>query len=129
MPKGIVKCGNCEPWDLFRDGNESLVYSISDAVKVTSDSFKSGFYYVDSMDPLINDDNSFTDASVCIRASSTTYTWGYVLASHTEFQGNGDIRYYDGNVLINSNDEEPSGSVVGWWQITIDENSGTPLPK
>ena len=127
MPKGVVKCGNCETCDLFRDGNESLVYSISDAVKVTSDSFKSGFYYVDSMDPLINDDNSFTDASVCIRESGTS--WGYVLATHTEFSGNGDIRYYDGNVLINSNDEEPSGNVVGWWQITIDENSGTPLPK
>ena len=48
MPKGIVKCGNCEPWDLFRDGNKGLAYSISSVVEVSNSlsSFKSGFYYL-----------------------------------------------------------------------------------
>ena len=48
MPKGIVKCGNCKQWDLFKDGlNTNFKYMITNVKQVLSETdFVVGQYYV-----------------------------------------------------------------------------------
>jgi len=127
MPKGVVKCGNCEPWDLFRDGNKGLVYSISDAVKVTSDSFKSGFYYLN-----LGASGTIVGATVHMCRSCDVGEGSIVWAWGNDETTLGFVFIYQDDNLMDSRDEV--GSLVTttsgvWYQITIDENSGHRRPQ
>jgi len=106
MPKGIVKCGNCEQWDLFRDGNKGLEYSLSVVSdKVSTLQMIEGFYYA--------------------QAPNERAYW---VDSNWEARVAGIIHKYTSNGLKNIAGAMSGGSGP-WYQITIDENSGTSVPK
>jgi len=123
MPKGIVKCGNCEPWDLFRDGNESLVYSISVGVEVSNSlsSFKSGFYYL-----LDRFGGSIGQVVSVWKSEGRDWVGGWGAldngpGSAFEF---GDVFIYQDGDLVNGKERYDPLWDYDWYQITIDENSG-----
>ena len=135
MPKGVVNCGNCEPWDLFRDGNKGSAYSISIVNRDVSDDsniFKIGFYYLQF---------ALVDGAQ-LSLENTSLTIVYHMAGQSVL---GWWLYRDGvccreaELAVQCTALEPTildgagtygPSPLGtdhYYQITIDENSGLPV--
>ena len=120
MPKGVVKCGNCEPWDLFKDGNESLVYSISQAsagVFFGTDNMKEGFYYAAGAES----SSAPSKGWIVGFGGESSESWAIVESGAAIYQ-------YTSRGLLNTEGTEhlmvPAAPAPRWTMITIDENSG-----
>ena len=114
MPKGVVKCGNCEQWDLFRDGDPTLAYSISQpsSEKVATDNMKEGFYYT-----LNSNASGSRVACLLLEQVCTWMVWSTGIV----------IYQYTSNGLINrAGDAISTSPLPSMWMITIDEDSGAP---
>ena len=121
MPKGIVKCGNCKQWDLFRDGDKGLSYSISTTITLEGlKGFKSGFYYLKT-------DKEGLKIVPIVRACSSCGGEGSVWAWGDEGGDIGGVFIYQDDSLMDSRGafaDETHGASVVWYRITIDEDTG-----
>jgi len=123
MPKGIVKCGNCPAWDLFKNGDPNLVYSISVGQKAsTIANPDSGSYY---MLDLQNDNapGSIGMVESVWLGANGVWQCGWETQPTNVFAF-GHVFIYKYGKLMNAEGAGNASMGNEWYQITIDEDTG-----